>query len=87
MSYPNTRLRRLRYNKTLREMVEDVHLRVEDFIYPVFVCDGSNIKREVSSMPGQHQFSIDKLPELFKQIISKGIKSVLLFGVPISKDE
>ena len=73
MSYPNTRLRRLRYNKTLREMVEDVHLRVEDFIYPVFVCDGSNIKREVFSMPGQYQFSIDNLPELFKEIISKGI--------------
>ena len=87
MSYPNTRLRRLRYNKTLREMVEDVHLRVEDFIYPVFVCEGSNIKREVSSMPGQYQFSIDKLPNLFKQIISKGIKSILLFGVPIGKDE
>ena len=46
-------------------MVEDVHLRVEDFIYPVFVCDGSNIKREVSSMPGQYQFSIDNLPDVF----------------------
>ena len=48
MSYPNTRLRRLRYNSTIRDMIEDIHLRVEDLIYPIFVCDGNNIKNEIS---------------------------------------
>tara|TARA_B100000579_G_scaffold414699_1_gene408577 strand:+ start:283 stop:1263 length:981 start_codon:yes stop_codon:yes gene_type:complete len=87
MSYPNTRLRRLRYNPVIRDMVEDIHLRVEDLIYPLFVCDGKNIKKEIKSMPNQFQFSIDQLPEIFDKIISNKIRSVILFGVPKKKDE
>ncbi len=87
MSYPNVRLRRLRYNSIIRDMVEDTHLRVEDLIYPVFVCDGKNIKKEIRSMPNQFQFSIDMLPEIFDKIISNKIRSIILFGVPEKKDE
>tara|TARA_B100000579_G_scaffold283176_1_gene234530 strand:+ start:1488 stop:2411 length:924 start_codon:yes stop_codon:yes gene_type:complete len=68
-------------------MVEDTHLRVEDLIYPVFVCDGKNIKKEIRSMPNQFQFSIDMLPEIFDKIISNKIRSIILFGVPEKKDE
>ena len=87
MSYPNTRLRRLRYNPLIRDMVEDVHLRVEDLIYPVFVCDGKKIKNEIKSMPGQFQYSIDMLPDIFDNILNNKIKSIILFGVPEKKDD
>ena len=46
-------------------MIEDIHLRVEDLIYPIFVCDGNNIKNEIKSMPGQFQYSVDKLQDIF----------------------
>ena len=49
------RLRRLRYNKTVRDLFEDTHLRPQDLIYPIFVCEGKNIKNEIKSMPGQYQ--------------------------------
>ena len=54
------RLRRLRYNKTVRDLFEDTHLRPQDFIYPIFVCEGKNIKNEIKSMPGQYQVSVDR---------------------------
>ena len=85
MSYPNTRLRRLRYNPLIRDMVEDIHLRVEDLIYPVFVCDGKKIKNEIKSMPGQFQYSLDMLPDIFDKILNNKIKSIILFGVPEKK--
>ena len=87
MSFPNTRLRRLRYNPAIREMVEDINLKPEDFIYPIFVCDGNNIKNEIRSMPDQFQYSIDRLPEILEKVISCGVKSIILFGVPEQKDE
>ena len=87
MSYPNTRLRRLRYNSTIRDMVEDINLRVADLIYPVFVCEGKSIKNEIKSMPGQFQYSIDKLSDILDIVISNKIKSIILFGVPDKKDE
>ena len=61
MSFPNTRLRRLRYNSLLRELVSETQLSVNDLIYPLFVCEGEKIKNEIPSMPGQFQFSIDNL--------------------------
>ena len=78
MSYPNTRLRRLRYNPIIRNMVEDIHLRVDDLIFPIFVCDGKNIKNEIKSMPGQYQYSVDQLNEICDKIISLKIKSIIL---------
>ena len=81
------RLRRLRYNKTVRDLFEDTHLRPQDFIYPIFVCEGKNIKNEIKSMPGQYQVSVDRLPNLCNKLIELNIKSVILFGVPDKKDD
>ena len=81
------RLRRLRYNKTVRDLFEDTHLRPQDLIYPIFVCEGKNIKNEIKSMPGQYQVSVDKLPDLCNKLIELNIKSVILFGVPDKKDD
>lgn len=81
------RLRRLRYNKTVRELFEDTHLRPQDLIYPIFVCEGKNIKNEIKSMPGQYQVSVDRLPSLCNKLIELNIKSVILFGVPDKKDD
>ena len=80
------RLRRLRYNKTVRDLFEDTHLRPQDLIYPIFVCEGKNIKNEIKSMPGQYQVSVDRLPSLCNKLIELNIKSVILFGVPDKKD-
>lgn len=87
MAFPQTRLRRLRYNKTLRQMVTETHLRADDFVYPLFVCPGTQIKNPISSMPGNFQLSVDLLVEECKRAVSKGVKSVLLFGIPDTKDE
>ena len=81
------RLRRLRYNKTVRDLFEDTYLRPQDLIYPIFVCEGKNIKNEIKSMPGQYQISVDRLPSLCNKLIELNIKSVILFGVPDKKDD
>ena len=81
------RLRRLRYNKTVRDLFEDTHLRPQDLIYPIFVCEGKNIKNEIKSMPGQYQISVDRLPSLCNKLIELNIKSIILFGVPDKKDD
>lgn len=87
MSFPNTRLRRLRYNSSLRELVSETQLSVNDLIFPLFVCEGEKIKNEIPSMPGQFQFSIDNLIEKCKQVQEKGIKAILIFGVSKNKDK
>ncbi|MBN2167426.1 MAG: porphobilinogen synthase [Marinilabiliaceae bacterium] len=87
MAFPQTRLRRLRYNSVLRQMVTETHLSTDDFIYPLFVCPGTKVKNPISSMPGNYQLSIDLVVEECKKAVSKGVKSVLLFGIPESKDE
>ena len=87
MSFPNTRLRRLRYNSLLRELVSETQLSVNDLIYPLFVCEGEKIKNEIPSMPGQFQFSIDNLIKKCKQVKEKGIKAILIFGVSKNKDK
>ena len=81
------RLRRLRYNKNVRDLFEDTHLRPQDLICPIFVCEGKNIKNEIKSMPGQYQVSIDRLPSLCNKLLELNIKSVILFGVPNKKDD
>jgi len=87
MSFPKTRLRRLRYNPILRDLVRETKISVDDLIYPMFVCTGKNIRNEISSMPGQYQLSIDNFITECESVISKGIKSILIFGIPENKDE
>ena len=85
--FPQTRLRRLRYNPLIRDMVQETELSVKDFIYPLFVCPGEKIKKPVGSMPDVYQMSIDVLVEECKEVADLGIPAVILFGIPSYKDE
>ena len=67
--------------------VSETTLSLNDLIYPIFICEGENIKTEIPSMPGQYNLSIDNAVELCKIALIKGVKSFLLFGVPDKKDE
>ena len=87
MTYPVTRLRRLRYNSVLRQMVTETKLSVDDFVMPLFVVTGTNVKNPINSMPGNFQLSVDLLVEECKKIYAAGVKAVLLFGIPAHKDE
>ncbi|MGV3487945.1 MAG: porphobilinogen synthase [Tuberibacillus sp.] len=80
------RHRRLRQNPVMRKMVRETKLSVEDFIYPVFAVEGTNIKKEIPSMPGVYQFSLDRLDEEIDEVVSLGIPAVMIFGVPAEKD-
>lgn len=82
-----SRHRRLRSSANMRALVRENHLRAEDFIYPLFIIEGENIRNEVSSMPGVFQVSMDNLKAEMEDIVAHGIKSVLLFGIPATKDE
>ena len=87
MNYPRTRLRRLRYNRNVRELFEDVSVDKSDLIQPIFLVDGKNIKKEIKSLSGQFQLSIDNALDFCKILIKNGINSVILFGVSSEKDE
>ncbi|MFD2213775.1 porphobilinogen synthase [Metabacillus endolithicus] len=87
MNIQFTRHRRLRNSNNLRAMVRETHLRPEDFIYPIFVVEGDNKKNEVPSMPGVYHLSLDLLNQEIEEVISLGVKSVILFGVPDEKDD
>jgi porphobilinogen synthase len=87
MSFPITRLRRLRKNPILRNMVSETSLSADDLIMPLFVCPGTKVNKPISSMPGNSQLSVDLLLEECEQLLEVGVKSVLLFGIPESKDE
>ena len=86
-SYPTTRLRRLRMSETLRSMVRETHLDTSDFIYPLFVVPGKNVKRDVSSMPGVQQLSVENIVRECAEVQSLGIPAVIFFGIPDHKDE
>ena len=79
--------RRLRMSSGLRSMVRETHLHIQDLIYPLFLVEGQNIKEEISSIPGQYHFSLDRLEEELEEIGALGIPAVLLFGLPAQKDE
>ena len=81
MNYPQSRLRRLRYNKIVREMIEDINILPKDLIYPIFVCEGKKIKNKISSLDGQFQISVDNVVKLCKKLIDLDINKILLFGV------
>lgn len=80
------RHRRLRQSAGIRAMVKETYLHKEDLIYPIFVMEGENIKKEVSSMPGVFQFSLDRLNVEVDEVVDLGIPSVILFGLPAEKD-
>ena len=86
MYFPSYRPRRLRRNENIRRMVRETHLRVEDLIYPMFSAFGENIKKEIVSMPGIYQQSIENIVAEAKEVHALGIPAVLLFGIPETKD-
>lgn|SRR5690625_902928 len=81
------RHRRLRHSEAMRAMVRETRLSVNDFIYPLFITEESNTKKEVPSMPGVYQISLDYLEEEIDELQKLGLKAVLLFGIPKEKDE
>lgn len=87
MHFPKYRPRRLRSNKLIRDLVRETHLTVKDLIMPLFVRPGNGVKKEIATMPGNYQFSVDTLVEEVKELASLGIPGVILFGIPSSKDE
>ena len=86
MYFPNYRPRRLRRNENIRRMVRETHLRVDDLIYPMFSAFGENIKKEIGSMPGIYQQSIDNIVIEAKEVQKLGIPAMVLFGIPETKD-
>src|SRR5258707_136978 len=84
---PDRRPRRLRSHPKLRDLVRENRLTVDDLIYPLFVYHGTNLRREIGSMPGQYQLSLDRLPEAIDEVVELGIPGVLLFGIPDHKDD
>lgn len=87
MEFPTYRPRRLRRTETLRKMVRETTLDVDDLIYPLFVLPGEGVRNEVSSMPGVFQLSLDLLPAEIDELKALGIPAVILFGLPDHKDE
>ena len=87
MSFPQMRPRRLRRSKLLRSMVRETRLSTSQFIYPLFVCPGAGVKKEISSMPGNYHFSVDRIAEECREVADLGIPAVILFGIPEAKDE
>ncbi len=87
MNFPTTRLRRMRYSDVTRNMIRETELTANDLVMPLFVCPGENVKNPISSMPGNSQLSVDLLVKECKRLYDMGVQSVLLFGIPESKDE
>ncbi len=81
------RHRRLRSSSAMRSLIRENHVQASDFIYPLFVVEGVGTKKEISSMPGVYHFSLDQLKNEIDEIVSLGIQSIILFGVPEHKDE
>ncbi len=87
MTFPITRLRRLRQNEALRSMVRETRLTPEAFVYPLFVCPGEGVRNEVRSMPGVFNLSVDEAVKEAREVHALGIPAVILFGLPEKKDE
>ena len=87
MAFPITRLRRLRRNEALRNMVRETRLTPEAFVYPLFVCPGEGVRKPIGSMPGVFNLSVDRLIEEARDAHSLGVPAVILFGLPERKDE
>jgi len=87
MAFPATRLRRLRRTGTLRSLVRETRLTPESFVYPLFVCPGEGVRKEVGSMPGVFNLSVDEAVREAHEVQSLGVPAVILFGLPEKKDE
>lgn len=85
--FPVHRPRRIRKNEVVRRMVRETSLSPDDFIYPLFVTYGKNTRKEIKSMPGCFQESVDKIAKHAKEIYTLGIPAIILFGIPEHKDE
>lgn len=81
------RMRRLRVNETMRNMVRETRVDKSDLVYPIFVIEGENLKNPVDSMPGIYQYSIDRLDEEIDRVIEAVVSAILIFGIPAHKDE
>jgi porphobilinogen synthase len=87
MSFPVTRLRRMRQSEPLRALVRETRLVPTNFIYPLFVCPGAGIRKEISSMPGVFNISVDEAVKEAREAKSLGLGGIILFGLPEKKDE
>jgi len=87
MAFPATRLRRLRRTGALRSMVRETRLTPENFVYPLFVCPGDGVRKEVRSMPGVFNLSVDETVKEAREAHSLAIPALILFGLPEKKDE
>ena len=87
MAFPITRLRRLRKSEAIRSMVRETRLTPENFVYPMFVCPGTGVRKEVRSMPGVFNLSVDEAVKEVHEVHALGVPSVILFGLPEKKDE
>ena len=87
MPFPTQRLRRLRSTPAIRDLVRETHVQPSQFILPLFVCPGEGVRREIGSMPGNYQVSIDELVKECTEVQALGIGGVILFGLPETKDE
>jgi len=87
MAFPVTRLRRLRRTDQLRNLVRETRLTPDAFVYPMFVCAGEGVRKEVRSMPGVFNLSVDEAVKEAREVHSLGVPSVILFGLPDKKDE
>ena len=87
MEYPITRLRRLRRTESMRNLVRETHLEPGALIYPLFLCPGEGVRKEIASMPGVFNLSVDEAVKEAEAAAALGIGGLLLFGLPESKDE
>jgi porphobilinogen synthase len=87
MAFPITRLRRLRRTAQLRDLVRETRLTPEALVYPMFVCSGEGVRKEVRSMPGVFNLSVDEAVKEAREVHSLGVPAVILFGLPSKKDE
>src|SRR5215472_239825 len=87
MSFPVTRLRRMRQSERLRSLVRETRLVPTNFIYPLFVCPGQRVRKEISSMPGVFNLSVDEAVKEARESKSLGLGAIILFGLPEKKDE
>jgi len=87
MAFPVTRLRRLRQSDSLRSLVRETHLEPSNFIYPLFVCPGERVRKEIRSMPGVFNLSMDEAVKEAREAKSLGLGGIILFGLPEKKDE
>ena len=87
MGFPNIRLRRLRQSAALRSLVRETRLTPESFVYPLFVCPGEGVRKPIGSMPGVFNLSVDEAVNEAREASALGVKALILFGLPETKDE